>query len=219
MVLFKRRLFMEIQRETLVEQSDFNRVWALFEEIGKRFQDTERILSERFQDLEARFKDTERILSERSQETDARVKETSKQIGKLTNNWGEFVEGIVKPSVIKMFKERNIDIERVNSRSTSHKGGDTLEIDLVGDNGFYVVAIEVKTKLLCENVIDFINKLERIKYFFPYYANKRVVGAVAGIIVDDSVKNLAEKKGLFVIMQKGETVEIVNDADFKYNVW
>ena len=210
---------MEIQRETLVEQSDFNRVWALFEEIGKRFQDTERILSERFQDLEARFKDTERILSERSQETDARVKETSKQIGKLTNNWGEFVEGIVKPSVIKMFKERNIDIERVNSRSTSHKGGDTLEIDLVGDNGFYVVAIEVKTKLLCENVIDFINKLERIKYFFPYYANKRVVGAVAGIIVDDSVKNLAEKKGLFVIMQKGETVEIVNDADFKYNVW
>ena len=44
------------------------------------------------------------------------------------------------------------------------------------------------------------------------------MGAVAGITVDDSVKNLAINNKLFVIIQKGENVEIVNDSDFKPEV-
>jgi hypothetical protein len=51
-----------------------------------------------------------------------------KSIGNLTNSWGEFVEGIVRPSVIRIFNERNINIERIANRETSHKGGEAMEI-------------------------------------------------------------------------------------------
>ncbi len=182
---------------TEYQKTEFDRIWALFKETDRRFKETD-----------AKFK-----------ETDKKFKETQKMVGNLTNSWGEFVEGIVMPSVIQMFNERNIEIEKVGQRMKSHKGGETMEIDIIGDNGSYVVAIEVKSKLISNNVIDFIEKLGRFKYFFSNYADKKLVGAVAGITVDDSIKNLAVKNGLFVIMQKGETAQIINAPDFEPNFW
>jgi predicted ATP-binding protein involved in virulence len=128
-------------------------------------------------------------------------------------------KGMVIPSVVKIFNERNINIEEVHSRSKSHKKDETMEMDIIGDNSAYVVAIEVKSKLLSYDVLHFVEKLGRFKYFFPKYAGKDLVGAVAGITVDDSVKKLAINNKLFVIMQKGENVEIINDAGFKPEVW
>ena len=206
---------MDIQTYASIAQNNFDRIWAILEENSKQLKESNKQfieIGERFRETDARMKETDRMLSEK-------FRETNKQIGKLTHSWGEFVEGIVKPSVVKMFNERNIDIERVTSRSTSHKGGDTMEIDLLADNGSYVVAIEAKSKLLSENIIEFAKNLKKFKYFFPLYADKKVIGAVAGITIDISVKKLAEKKGLFIIAQKGEMVEIINEPDFEPNFW
>lgn len=201
------------------KQSEFDRIWALFQETREQIKETstqlketDRVLSEKFRETDEKFKETDKMLSEK-------FKRTEKLIGKLTNNWGEFVEGIVRPSVIKIFNERSINIERIANRETSHKGGETMEIDILGHNGDYVVAIEVKTKLLSYDVIDFTKRLKRFGYFFPEYADKKLVGAVAGITVDYSVKRLAEKKKLFIIIQKGDTVEIINPQDFKPKIW
>ena len=224
-----------------VQQTEFDRIWALFQETREQIRETsaqlretDRVLSEKFRETDRKFKETDRVLSEKFKETDRvlsekfketdrilseKFRETQKMVGNLTNSWGAFVEGIVMPSVLKIFNKRNIDIEEVYSRSKSRKGSETMEIDIIGDNSLYVVAIEVKSKLSSENVMDFIKKLDRFKYFFPKYAGKQLVGAVAGITVDDSVKKLAEKKKLFIIMQKGETVEIVNKPGFKPEIW
>jgi hypothetical protein len=204
------------QVESLTEKTEFDRIWALFQETRQQIKETDRILTEKFKETNAQFKD----VAARFKETDAKFKETRKMVGRLGNSWGEFVEGIVIPSVLQMFNKRNIKIERVSSRSKSRKGGNTMEIDIIGDNSSYVVAIEVKSKLLSDNVISFIKKLDNFKYFFSNYAEKKLVGAVAGISVDESVKNFAEKEGLFVIMQKGEEyVEIVNNKNFTPKEW
>jgi hypothetical protein len=197
---------------SIAPKTEFDRIWALFEETRRQIKETDRVLSEKFKETAERFKETDRILSEK-------FKETQKLVGRLSNSWGEFVEGLVIPSVIRMFAERDIEIERVGPRVKSHKGGETMEIDIIGDNSSYVVVVEVKSKLLSGDVINFIEKLGNFKYFFPNYADKKVVGAVAGISVDESVKNFAEKKGFFVIMQKGESVEIVNYHNFTPKVW
>ena len=213
-----------------VQQTEFDRIWALFQETREQIRETsaqlretDRVLSEKFRETDRKFKETDRVLSEKFKETDRilseKFRETQKMVGNLTNSWGAFVEGIVMPSVLKIFNKRNIDIEEVYSRSKSRKGSETMEIDIIGDNSLYVVAIEVKSKLSSENVIDFIKKLDRFKYFFPKYAGKQLVGAVAAITIDDSVKNLAINNELFVIMQKGETVEIVNEPGFKPKLW
>jgi hypothetical protein len=182
-------------------QSEFDRIWALFQETREQIKETDRILSERFK------------------ETDARFKETQKMMGNLTNSWGTFVEGMVMPSVLKIFNERGIDIEEVYSRAKSRKKDETMEIDIIGDNSSYVVAIEVKSKLLSYDVLQFVEKLGRFKYFFPKYAGKYLIGAAAGITIDESVKKLALNNELFIIMQKGEEMEIINDKNFKPIFW
>jgi hypothetical protein len=197
------------------EQSEFDRIWALFQETREQIKENERILTEMFKETDAKFKETDA----RFKETDAKFKETRKMVGNLTNSWGAFVEGMVMPSVVQIFNERGIDIEEVFSRAKSRKKDKTMEIDIIGDNSSYVVAIEVKSKLLSYDVLQFVEKLGRFKYFFPKYANKDLIGAVAGITIDESVKNLALDKQLFIIMQKGEEMEIINDKAFKPKLW
>jgi hypothetical protein len=47
----------------------------------------------------------------------------------------------------------------------------------------------------------------------------KIYGAVAGMIVEGEANKYAYKKGLFVLRQKGNIVEIVNDFKFKPKEW
>jgi hypothetical protein len=184
----------EVNINSISQEREFNGVWDLFEEAMRNIK-----------------------------ASDPKFKPTPENVGGLAASQSIFLQGFVAPSVFEMFRKRNIEIERISSCSKSYKSGQgripTMEIDIIGDNSAYVVAIEVKSKLLSKNIIDFLEKLDKFKYFFPNYTDKKLIGAVAGISVDKSVKNFAEKKGFFVIMQKGEAVEIVNEQNFTPKVW
>ncbi|CAN2039811.1 hypothetical protein GMMP15_1460007 [Candidatus Magnetomoraceae bacterium gMMP-15] len=67
------------------------------------------------------------------------VKRVSTNIDKLADKWSRFVEGLVIPGVIKMFKERDIDIEKVSQRLKVRSGTDKMEIDILRVNGEYAV--------------------------------------------------------------------------------
>ena len=69
----------------------FDEVWALFREVAESQKDTDR----------------------RMKETDRQIKQLSKQIGELGNRLGDFVEGLVKPAVVRLFQARGIDIHEV----------------------------------------------------------------------------------------------------------
>ncbi|MBF0154526.1 MAG: hypothetical protein HQL64_12360 [Magnetococcales bacterium] len=56
--------------------------------------------------------------------------------------------------------------------------------------------------------------MEEFKEFFPEYANRKVIGAVAGMVVEENVVRFAIKRGLFVMVQSGDSVRIANDASF-----
>ena len=62
-------------------------------------------------------------------------------------------------------------------------------------------------------------RLKMFKQFFPEYADKKVVGAVAGIVIDEGVDKFAYREGLFLIGQSGESVKIINDKKFKPKIW
>jgi len=47
----------------------------------------------------------------------------------------------------------------------------------------------------------------------------RIIAAVAGMIVSESVEREAQKAGFFVIKQRGDTVAISNKPDFKPKEW
>jgi hypothetical protein len=50
--------------------------------------------------------------------------------------------------------------------------------------------------------------------------NRKLIGAVAGGIVPESVKRYAQKRGLYVLVQSGESVNVAETAkDFKAREW
>jgi len=164
----------------------------------------------------------ERVLQEiwaLFKETDKKVAETTRNVNALTGKWGKFVEGLVAPGAVRMFKERGIELRETYTRAESHRNGKEMEIDVLVVNEANVVAIEVKSTLKVEDVDEHIERLRRFREFFPHFKDRKVMGAVAGIAIEERSDRYAYRRGFFVIGQTGETVKILNDEAFTPKTW
>ena len=175
-------------------EKGFQEIWKLFAETDRKFQETDEELGKRF-------------------------KETDAKIAALTGKWGRFVEGLIAPAVERLFQDWNIEVDRVYQRVKAHKNGHGLEVDILAVNGKYAVLIEAKSTLGVEDVRDHIDRLGKFKTFFPEYHDRKVVGAVAGIVIEEEADKFAYRNGLFVIAQSGEAVHILNDQTFQPKQW
>ena len=144
---------------------------------------------------------------------------TSREVAGLTTRWGQFVENLVEPAVIRLFQERGIDVQETYRRMKSKRPGAQMEIDIFAVDGDVAVAIEVKFRLSQRDVDEFIEKLGRFRTAFPHYGDYRIFGAVAGIEIDAGCDLYAYRRGLFVIQQTGDTVAIANDPAFRPASW
>ncbi|NUM34517.1 MAG: DUF3782 domain-containing protein [Candidatus Brocadiae bacterium] len=212
--------------EALVEQNNkqIAEVWALFKETRENI---ERLTQKTDAQIERLTQKTDAQIERLTQKTDAQIEKTSKTVDRVTrelesikDKWGRFVEYILAPGIGRVFKERNIPIERVYQRAQSHsvEHGD-MEIDILGINHEYVIAVEVKSTLSIDDVNEFLEELKKFKLFFPEYKDRKVIGAVAGIEITGKADRYAYKKGLFVLGQAGEDLVIKNDKQFKPVVW
>lgn len=186
----------------------FQRIWDLFAATDRKFAETDRELKAMFAETDARFKRTEQ-----------QMKATDKKLDALVGKWGRFVEGLVLPAAKRLFQSRGFGIDGVSSRSKRERNGETLEVDVLAVGSEYVVAIEVKSTLGVQDVKDHLKDLGRFKAFFPEYKDRKLLGAVAGIVIDEGVDRYAYQQGLFVIGQRGDTVRLLNDADFQPKEW
>jgi hypothetical protein len=210
-----------------------NEIWDILKEnslqIGRLQSaqlETDRILKE----LSAEIKETSREIKEVQKETAREIKEVQKEtareikavntsIGRLSNRLGEFVEEAVRPSAVRLFRERGIDVHEVHQNVTSDREGSAFEIDLLVVNNQDVVAIECKSNLSIDDVNEHLERLEKIKRFLPDHVNKRISGAVAGMVIPANVATYAIKKGLYVIGQNGEHLELRNEKSFAAKTW
>ena len=163
------------------------------------------------QEIERGFQEIWKLFAE----TDRKFKETDKRIGDITGKWSRFVEGLVAPAAERLFQERGIHVERVYQRVKAHKNGAGLEVDILAVNEEYAVLIEAKSTLGVDDVRDHRDRLKTFKMFFPEYADRKVVGAVAGIVIEEEADTCAYRQGFFVIAQSGEIVTILNDETFQ----
>lgn len=147
------------------------------------------------------------------------VANTSREVGRLGDRWGLFVENLVAPAALRLFQERDIHVHHTNCHAQSPDGAMPMEIDILAVNGDVVVAIEVKSRLTQEDVNQFCTKLEHFTDAFSEYQNHRIYGAVAAIEMVQTVDRYAYRKGLFVIRQCGNSVEIANDLSFRPKAW
>ncbi|PZN77079.1 MAG: hypothetical protein DM484_15390 [Candidatus Methylumidiphilus alinenensis] len=160
-----------------------------------------------------------REVVESQKETDKKIKEVTANIGRLGNQLGEFIEDTVRPAAVRLFRERGIDVHEVQQNVSVQRGDGGLEVDLMVANDLDLVAVECKSNLKQQDIDEHLARLAKIKRLLPKYANTRVMGAVAAMVIPDNVARYAYSKGLFVIGQSGEHLEIRNDAEFKPAVW
>ncbi|MBF0153542.1 MAG: DUF3782 domain-containing protein [Magnetococcales bacterium] len=176
-------------------------------------QETRRILREN-------SAETERKMRESNEETNKKVKEASVLVGRLGDRWGDFVESLVAPACETLFAERGIPIHKVSPRVKAKLPGNRhMEIDLLVVNTDTVALVEVKSKLRSEDVRDHLTQLAEFKDFFPEYADRRVMGAVAGIVIEEGVDRFAMNAGLWVIVQSGDSMHLANDTAFVPRTW
>ncbi len=199
-------------REVLEAQKETDRK---FQDTDRKFQDTDR----KFQDTDRKFQDTERLLKEQSQAADRRIRQVNDQLGKLGNRLGEFVEGLVRPAVVRLFRERGIEVHEVHPDVTVSRADGGIEIDLLVVNDTEAVLVEVKSKLKDSDVDEHLERLSKFKRLLPRYADVRALGAVAAMVIPASVAHYAERHGLFVLAQSGDSVVILNETPFQPKAW
>ncbi len=219
---FDRRL-----RESDLRRAEMERIFA------EAKLENERQAAEAKLENERRAAELERQAAEAKLESDRRaaeadrsmaelkrtVERTSKAVDSLTTRWGRFVEELVEPAVLRLFQEKGIDIKEVYPRARVKRQGIAMEIDILGVDDTELVLVELLPRLSQDDVDEFIEKLTRFKIAFPHYQNYRAYGAVAGIEINEGIDRYAYKKGLFVIKPSGDTVAIINDANFQPNTW
>ncbi|MBM3240564.1 DUF3782 domain-containing protein [Candidatus Poribacteria bacterium] len=160
-----------------------------------------------------------RAVAKQQEENAKKIEQLSDTVDALTGKWGKFVEGLVVPGAVRIFNERGIDVEQTSIRNKVQRNGQEMEIDVLLENEEYVVAIEVRSTLKVEDVNEHMEKLRRFREFFPRFKEYKLIGAVAGIVIEEEADKYTYRRGLFVIGQTGETVNILNDEKFKPKLW
>jgi hypothetical protein len=89
------------------------------------------------------------------------------------------------------------------------------------ENGDYAMPVEIKSELTLEDVDWHIERIEKVREQLDKRGDKRkLVGAVAAMVVGSNVRDYAQKKGLYVLVQSGDTVTLAETSkDFKVREW
>jgi hypothetical protein len=168
------------------------------------------------------------ILQELTVETNKTItkinRELNQAIGKLGNRFGELIEHLVSPNLLEKFNALNYPFSKINTR-VKYKDFSTgkilAEVDVLLENGDFVLAVEIKADPSREDVNDHVKRMEILQAYADNRNDKRrYIGAIAGGIVKDDVKNYALKTGFYVIEQSGDTVNITDTPDsWKPQIW
>ncbi|MFM6628837.1 MAG: DUF3782 domain-containing protein [Microcystis panniformis] len=205
--------------------ANIEEIWEILKELAQSQQE----LSQSQQELsqsQQELSQSQQELSQAQKETDKQIKETDKQInrvsqqiGELGNRLGEFVEWQVRPAVVRLFQERGIDVHEFHPGISVKRDNEGLEIDLLVVNDTDAILVEVKSKLTQRDVDEHLQRLAQFKRLMPRFRDVKALGAVAAMIVPNEVASYACRQGLFVLVQSGENVIILNDAEFTPRVW
>jgi DNA repair exonuclease SbcCD ATPase subunit len=155
-------------------------------------------------------------------ETARQMKETDRRLGELGLRLGDVVEHIMSPKLHEKFEtlnfrfsrsSRNVEIRDQNRRQLT-------EVDVLLENGDYVIAVEVKTRPASRDIKDHIKRMEILRRVADEHDDKRkYLGAIAGAVVTPEVLAYALKNGFYVIVPSGDTVNIEAPEGFNPRIW
>jgi molybdopterin converting factor small subunit len=164
-----------------------------------------------FETVWAGLQEVRQILKENAEQQRKDAADFNDRIGGLTNLFGEITEHIMAPKLREQFRELGLDFPQAsrNIKVNDRVNDISFETDVKLENGDKVMVIEIKTKLTVERINKHIERLEKMRTYADLHEDKRTfLGAVAGVVVTDEVRNYALNQGFFVIEPVGENLNI-----------
>ena len=147
------------------------------------------------------------------------------QLKELADEYGgtydEFIEELLINAAKRLFIERGYLINRVSSGyyAINDERGMT-KINTFAKDEDFIILIEAKSKVNRKDVDEHLKMFSNSNCpFKEYKKEKKIFGAIAGITFEEDIKKYAKNKGLFVIEQIGDAVQISNDKEFKAREW
>jgi hypothetical protein len=94
------------------------------------------------------------------------------------------------------------------------------EADAYLENGDCVMIVETKTTPTIDDVKDHVERMEKIRRYVNYLNDKRkYYGAIAGVVMNENIKQYVLKQGFYAIEPSGETFNIISPTDNKLKEW
>ncbi|MDR1637478.1 MAG: hypothetical protein LBR93_09075 [Treponema sp.] len=209
----------------------YDKVWAMFREIAERQAETDKQIKELSKEADRRqvetvlqMQETDRKMREtdrRMRETDRIVKELSKNIGGLNNAFGKWAEELVSAKLWEKFNGIGYRFTHGGPMKFWERGRTVAQVDILLENGEYAMPVEIKSELSIGDVDVHIVRIEKVREQLDKRGDKRkLIGAMAGMVVAEGVRKYAQGKGLYVLEQSGDMVEVAEAPEgFKAREW
>jgi len=197
---------------------DFGALLESIKENGRRIDERD----ERFRKEQAKWEaerkerderwaaELEKDRAEFKERMDKISEDTNKAIKDMKNvfttQWGRLVEALSKPAALALFKKEGIEIDRVfeDVRKIKKDGQDVMEIDVALCDTTTAVIVEVKSHCDNHDINHFLSQMEHCKEWYPDFADKKLLVAVAAISYAPGTEAYAQRLGLYVLKLTGE---------------
>ncbi|MFA6224506.1 MAG: hypothetical protein WC647_19585 [Desulfomonilaceae bacterium] len=209
------REFKEEMKEFKDEMRGFKEEMSGFKDGVESFKDEMR----GFKDEVSGFKDgIESFKDEMRREH----RQLNKQLGEIANKQGRMTEDLVAPSICGILQEvvdcppsygcgLMVRIRRVHPDDRSR----TKEFDAIAECGDYVLVNETKNKLAPADIGELMDTIRDVREYFPEYTNRKFIGSLATLYVDDSLVKHASRKGIIVLAVGDELMDVMNEPGFR----
>lgn len=207
----------------------FDDVMRFFAESRATFQEEMRLWREESEraaerrSAEMKEAETKRIaeMKEAEAKSEREMQALRTELGKLGNRLGDFVQEMVKPAAVRLFQQRGLPVHRVmsNMKYLNDDRQSILEVDLFVINGTVGILIECKSNASIDDVNEHLERLEKFRVYFSEYHAITLHAAIAAMVMPDEVARYAYKKGMFVMVQNGDSIDIKNDDKFMPKTW
>jgi hypothetical protein len=154
----------------------------------------------------------------------ANVDRVTVNVGGLNRSLGELIETLIAAKLWEKFDGYPYNLKRAYQRVPLYdeKNFIKTDIDILLSDTEWVMAVEVKRALDKKDEVDeHVKRMSLIRKYPPAETKgKKLIGAMAGGVVDSDVRDYAHKAGFFVLELTGESVTLIKPPEnFKAKEW
>jgi len=195
------------------------------EEMAESRREFDKRMEESRREFREEMAESRRKFDKMMEDLTKQIEKTNRDVGGLTSSVGQIVEHMIGgDNILEQFYALGYDVTDYsrNNKFGKRGTGESGQIDLLLDDGDIAILVEVKTNLKTADVHEHIQRLEKYRRWMNSKGTnkKRYIGALACAMAEDNVIKFAQKKGMYVILQLGNSVEIVAPPKgFKAKEW